>query len=36
MFAPLMPALKRHARRLRAQRPAGHKIEQMPRMRWYT
>jgi len=31
-----MPALKRHARRLRASRPAEHKIEPMPRMRWYS
>ena len=36
MFSPLMPALKRHARRLRVQRPAGQRIEPMPRMRWYS
>jgi len=36
MFSPVLPALKQQARRLRARRPARHKIEPMPRMRWYS
>ena len=36
MFSPFMPALKRRARRLRHRRPAGYRIEPMPRMRWYS
>jgi len=36
MLSPIMPALKRRARRWGLQRPADYKIEPMPRMRWYT
>jgi len=36
MFSPVMPALKRHARRLRLRHPAGSRLEPMPRMRWYS
>jgi predicted SnoaL-like aldol condensation-catalyzing enzyme len=36
MFAPFIPALKRRARRIRLRRPAGCRIEPMPRMRWQT
>jgi hypothetical protein len=36
MFSPVMPALKRRARRMRLRRPAGYRIEPMPRMRWYS
>jgi len=36
MFSPFMPALRRRARRIRLRRPAGCRIEPMPRMRWYS
>jgi hypothetical protein len=36
MFSPVMPALKRRARRMRLRRPVGHRIEPMPLMRWYS
>jgi len=36
MFSPFMPTLRQRARRMRLRRPAGCKIEPMPRMRWYS
>ncbi|MGN6176623.1 MAG: hypothetical protein ACTHPS_27275 [Streptosporangiaceae bacterium] len=37
MFATVMPALKRRARRMGLQRrPVGCRIEPMPQVRWYS